>query len=70
MARRIGDLRVALLRLAWDEAERPETEDEAVEFADAAEAFAWRRPDIEGVIGLPGARFQRHADELDWRSSA
>jgi len=55
IARRIGELRTALLRLAWDEAERPETEpdgteDEVVDFADAAETFSHRRQDVEGII--------------------
>lgn len=50
VARRIGELRTALLRLAWDEAERPETEGETVEFADAAEVFGWHRQDVEGCV--------------------
>ena len=50
IARRIGDLRTALLRLAWDETERPEDENDAARFAEAAETFAWRRLDIEEVV--------------------
>ena len=50
VARRIGELRTALLRLSWDEAERPETEGETVEFADAAETFGWRREDVELIV--------------------
>jgi hypothetical protein len=60
VARRIGELRGALLRLAWDEAERPETEPEAAD-GDAAAArpraagpdlaaFAWHREVIEGLV--------------------
>jgi len=57
VARRIGELRGALLRLAWDEAERLETEEE--DAADGAEApprepdietFAWRHEDIAGLV--------------------
>ena len=50
VARRIGELRTALTRLAWDEAERPETEDESVDFANAAEVFGWYCQDVEGII--------------------
>lgn len=50
VARRIGELRTALLRLAWNEAERPETEDEALPSDAAVEAFGCLRPDVEGVI--------------------
>ena len=57
VARRIGELRTALLRLAWDEAERAETEPDETEgdgpddaLATATELFAFRRPDIEGAI--------------------
>lgn len=50
IARRIGELRTALTRLVWAEAERPETEAEKVDFADAAETFAWLRQDVEGII--------------------
>ena len=55
VARRIGELRTALLRVAWDEAERTEAEaaelgEEAVAFADAAETLAWYCREIEGNI--------------------
>ncbi|WP_293676576.1 hypothetical protein [uncultured Phenylobacterium sp.] len=53
IARRIGELRTALLRLAWDEAERPEDdapETEAPDAQDVAQAFGWHRQDVEGVI--------------------
>lgn len=58
VARRIGELRTALLRLAWDEAERPEDEREAGQGAEAAErtgavaleTFAWVREDVEGAV--------------------
>ena len=55
VARRIGELRTALLRLAWVEAERPETEpdgtgDQTVAFADAAEVFSYWRDEIAGNI--------------------
>lgn len=50
IARRIGELRTALLRLAWDEAERPETEDEAEDFEDVAQEFACRREDVEIAV--------------------
>lgn len=55
VARRLGELRTALLRLSWDEAERPEGEgtgdpaakDVTVDFGEACEDFAFRRTDIE-----------------------
>ncbi len=65
VARRIGELRTALLRLAWDEAERAETEAAEIEqgefepgetdgegdiLAPATELFAFRRPDIEAAV--------------------
>ena len=50
VARRIGELRTALHRLVWDEAEPPEREDEAEDFADAVQRFAWRRDRIEQVL--------------------
>ncbi len=50
VARRIGELRTALTRLAWDEAERPETEGEVVDPADAAEVFGWFRQELAGLI--------------------
>lgn len=55
VARRIGELRTALLRVAWDEAERTETEaaelgEEAEGLGDAAETLAWYRQEIEGNI--------------------
>ena len=46
IARRIGELRAALLRLAWDEAGRPEGEQETADFAPAAELFAQRRESV------------------------
>ena len=50
VARRLGELRTALLRLAWDEAERPETEGEEIDLADAAETFALHRDGIDDVV--------------------
>jgi len=61
VARRIGELRTALLRLVWDEPERPENErpegerpeDEGAPEAAGApdiETFAWQREDVEGAI--------------------
>lgn len=50
VARRMGELRTALVRLAWTEAERPETEGEAVDVAEAAETLAWYRDEIEGNL--------------------
>ena len=50
IARRIGELRTGLLRLAWDEAERPETEGEAVEAGVVAEVLGWYRDEIEGLV--------------------
>lgn len=54
VARRIGEVRAALLRLAWDEAERPE--EERVETPDtedaesAIELFAFLRTDVEATV--------------------
>ncbi len=51
VARRIGELRGALLRLAWDEAERTEEERaEAPDDGSDAETFRWYREDIEGIV--------------------
>ncbi|WP_293679041.1 hypothetical protein [uncultured Phenylobacterium sp.] len=50
VARRIGELRTALTRLVWSEAERPETEDEEVDFADVAQAFGWWRAEVAGIV--------------------
>jgi hypothetical protein len=55
VARRIGELRTALLRLSWDEADPPETEGpgtegEASEFDAACEEFACRRGSVETII--------------------
>ena len=55
VARRIGELRTALLRLSWDETDPPETETlgtegEIAEFEAACEEFACRREDVELVI--------------------
>jgi hypothetical protein len=50
VARRIGELRTALMRLSWDETDPPETEGEASEFVAACEEFACRREDVELVI--------------------
>jgi len=47
VARRIGELRSALRRLAWTEAERAESEDEAADFEERVQIFAYRRDDIE-----------------------
>lgn len=57
VARRIGELRTALLRLNWDEAERAETEHpdapsgDADDAVGAREIFAFRREDVELAIG-------------------
>ncbi|TAJ74342.1 MAG: hypothetical protein EPO51_02550 [Phenylobacterium sp.] len=50
VARRIGELRTALLRLTWDEADPPETEDDTAEFAAACEEFASRREGVEILV--------------------
>jgi len=60
VARRIGELRTALMRLSWDEAERleagaPETDGsgaagETGGFEAACEAFAYRREGVEAAI--------------------
>lgn len=50
VAKRIGELRTALLRLSWDEAERPEIEDEAVDPADVREIFADHAEVVEEAI--------------------
>lgn len=55
VARRIGELRTALLRLSWDEADPPETEgvetqEGASEFEAACEEFASRREGVEILI--------------------
>ena len=63
VARRIGELRAALLRLGWDEAERPESDGTemdqggesgegaaTVDFETACRDFAYRRADIDELI--------------------
>ena len=51
VARRIGEVREALLRLAWNEAERPEDERESAEWEEsAAETFAFHRQGVEETI--------------------
>jgi hypothetical protein len=52
IARRIGELREALLRLSWDEAERPEDEmpDGSIIYDSPEEAFADSRQSVELVI--------------------
>jgi len=50
VARRIGELRTALLRLSWDEAERVETDGGAADLDAACEEFACRREDVELLI--------------------
>lgn len=52
VARRIGELRKALLRLAWDEAERAETEtDDAAPDADAVvETFGYWEEEVGGIV--------------------
>ncbi|MFN9847991.1 MAG: hypothetical protein ACK56C_06445 [Alphaproteobacteria bacterium] len=51
VARRIGELREALMRLAWTEAERPEDERaETGEVGPDVEAFAFYREEVEGII--------------------
>jgi|GEM_PF-976242 len=63
VARRLGELRTALLRLSWDEAERleheraegaaaddPTSDETAINFGEACEDFAFRRTDIELAV--------------------
>ena len=51
VARRIGEVREALLRLAWNEVERPEEERAETEAAEpAVELFAFLRPDVEATL--------------------
>ena len=51
VARRIGEVREALLRLAWNEAERPEDEQAETEATEpAVELFAFLRPDVEATL--------------------
>jgi hypothetical protein len=50
VARRIGELRTALMRLSWDETDPPETEGEAGAFEAACEEFACRREDVEVMV--------------------
>ena len=52
VARRIGELRKALLRLAWDEAERAETETDGVApDADAiVETFGYWEDEVGGIV--------------------
>ncbi len=51
VARRIGEVRDALLRLAWNEAERPEDERESAEWDESvAETFAFHRQGVEEAI--------------------
>lgn len=52
VARRIGELRTALMRLTWDEAEPPETDgaETTADFDAVCQDFADRRADIEILI--------------------
>ena len=51
MARRIGELRAALLRLAWNEAERPEAERLEVDVPETdVELFAFYCEEIEALF--------------------
>lgn len=52
VARRVGELRTALTRLCWDEADPPETDGDetAGDFAAACADFANRREDVEELI--------------------
>src|SRR3989344_4017068 len=73
VARRIGELRAALLRLAWDRAERTEVEPEEGECAgaedhaaaDRLQAFAWVRQDLEAVIARDVVNDSFGAEPLD-----
>lgn len=56
VARRLSELRTALARLCWDEAERAETEAETADPAETAEHFAFRRLDIELELNKACAR--------------
>lgn len=56
VARRKGDLSAALLRLAWEEAERPEVEGEAVDPADAREMFCELREGVREIVAEAGLR--------------
>lgn len=66
VARRIAALREGLLRLAWDEVERPEDEIEAdttaVTGGHDIETFAWVRQDVEAAIATDGLT-DRFGDE-------
>ncbi|WP_197422411.1 hypothetical protein, partial [Phenylobacterium sp. CCH9-H3] len=72
-ARRIGELRAALLRLAWDEAERTEIEPDEGEGAEGADhaaadrlqAFAWVRQDLEAVVARDVVNDSFGAEPLD-----
>lgn len=50
VARRIGELRTALLRLAWNECEGPEDERAEDEEESDASLFAYYREEVEGLV--------------------
>ena len=52
VARRIGEVRGALLRLAWSEAERMEIEPDEADEGETIDlyAFAWVRQDVEVIV--------------------
>ena len=66
VARRIGEVREALLRLAWNEAERPEDERESAEWDEsAAETFAFHRHGLEEAIAEDGLKDSFGDEPLD-----
>ena len=50
VARRIGELRKALLRLAWDEAERAETETDETSLDAIIETFGYWEDEVGGIV--------------------
>jgi hypothetical protein len=65
-ARRREQVRTALMRMAWTEAERPDTEDAPEDpAAFAASLFAYFRDDIDGVLTEDGLNGNFCAESLD-----
>ena len=57
VARRFREMRTALLRLTWDEAERPEGERAEInDFDTPGETFAFWRPAIEDIVAEAGLK--------------
>lgn len=65
IARRVGEVRTGLLRLAWDEAEPPETEDDENELREAVRSFAARRLVVEQLIDEDRRRPDPCAEPVD-----